>query len=243
MGKEYDLSIIIPTFREEKRIERCITESLFFFRNNARIKNFEIIFVADKSGDKTPDIIKNHLPENPELKLLVNEERLQKGFSVRRGALEAKHDIVMFYDVDLSTPLYETNKFLDFIDDYDILIASRGMKDSKVEKKWSKIFWSRGFSLMKRILFGINFKDTQCGFKMFKGDSKKVFEKQTIRSSAFDVELLFIAKKLNYRINELPVTWIDSDMSNFNTIKVIVGFLSDMFQIFKANMRGRYDDK
>jgi len=240
MPEKHDLSIVIPTYKEEKRIERCINESLFFFRNNPRISNFEIIFVSDDAGDQTIEMIKKHLPGNPELKLLVNPERLQKGFSVRRGVLEAKYDPIMFYDVDLSTPLYETNKFLDEIDKYDMLIASRGLGESKVEKQWHKAFFSKGFSIWKRLLLGTNVNDTQCGFKMFNSKCKELFKLQTIKTSTFDLEILYIARKKGFTVKELPVTWIDSDASNFTTFGNIRQCFFDTLKILSASRKGKY---
>ncbi|MEK6938128.1 MAG: glycosyltransferase [Nanoarchaeota archaeon] len=240
INKKYDLSIIIPTYKEENRIERCIKESLFFFRNNERISNFEIIFVADNAGDHTIEIIQKYLPENQEMSLIVNEQREQKGGSVQKGMLHARYELLLFYDVDLSTPLYETDVFLNEIDDYDILIGSRGMKESKIEKKWFKVFLSRCYSLLKKTSLGLDLKDTQCGFKMFKKNSKILFEKQTIKSSAFDVEILFLAKIFNLRIKEIPITWIDSDMSNFKTHKIILNFLKETIKIRKNNLLGVY---
>jgi dolichyl-phosphate beta-glucosyltransferase len=237
---KWNLSVIIPVFHEENRIERCMKESVTFLKNCKKIKNFEIRFVADKSGDGTIDLIKRYAKSNKKIKLIVNKKREGKGGSVQIGMLKAKYELMMFYDADLSTPLYEIDTFLDLIPKYDVLIASRGLKESKVEKKFFKIILSRGFSLLKKILLGMNFKDTQCGFKMFKKKCKVIFEKQRIKSDAFDAEILYIAKKMGFRIKEVPVTWIDSDMSNFNTVKVILRFLRDTLKIRMNKTRGLY---
>lgn len=239
--KTYNLSIVIPTYKEEHHIERCINESLTFFRNSQRINTFEIIFAADDAGDRTIPIIKQHLAHNPELRLIVNETRLQKGFSVRRGVLAAKHALIMFYDCDLSTPLSEVNAFLDNIDQYDMLIASRGLKDSRVEKRWHNSFFSKGFAFWNWLFLGTRFKDTQCGFKMFKSTCKALFEKQTIKTSTFDVEILYLAKKKKFTVKELPVTWVDSDTSNFTTLGDITQCVRDTFAVLSANWKGKYD--
>jgi len=238
--KKYNLSVIIPTYKEENRIERCIRESLFFLKNNDRINQFELIFVADNAGDRTIEIIKSFAEKNPEIRFIVNPKREQKGGSIKVGMLKAQYELMLFYDVDLSTPLYEVDNFLNEIENYDILIGSRGMEQSKIEKKWFKVMLSRGFSTLKHLSLGINLKDTQCGFKMFKNKCRMLFEKQTINSSAFDVELLFIARKMGLKIKEVPITWIDSDMSNFNTTQVILRFLRDVFKIRINEWKGRY---
>ncbi len=239
--KKHDISVVVPVYKEEKRVERCIIESLFFFRNNPLIGNFEIIFVADRSGDQTISTIQKHLSKNKELKLIVNQERLRKGFSVRAGAMQAKYGLILFYDNDLSTPLCEVNKFLEIIDDYDILIASRALKESKIERKFFKMVLSRGFSFWKRLILNMKIKDTQCGFKMFKRHCRVIFEKQTIRDGAFDVELLYLAKKFGFHIKEVPITWIDSDSSNFTAIGNITHNGRDIVKIRMNDLRGVYN--
>lgn len=233
------LSVIIPTYREETRIVKCIEESLFFFRNNSKISKFELLFLSDNAGDSTIQTIRSYARKNREIRLIANKKRLRKGGSVKEGMLKAKGDIMLFYDTDLSTPLYETNKFLDAIKKNDIVIASRGLKKSRVEKKFFKILLSRGFSLLKFLLLGITLSDTQCGFKMFSRKCLPVFKHQTIMSSVFDVEILFIAKKMGYSIKELPVTWVDSDMSNF-TSSIILTVLKEIVQIKVNDLKSMY---
>ena len=234
------LSVIIPTYKEELRITRCIEESLFFFRNNPKIATFELLFVVDVSGDKTIEIIQNYMKKNKEIRVIINKIRQQKGGAVKIGMLAAKYDLLLFYDVDLSTPLYEINSSLELIKEYDIVIGSRGHPESHVEKKYFKIFLSKCFSLLKFLVLGLNLYDTQCGFKMFRKTTLSIFEKQRLISSCFDVELLFIAKKMGFKIKEKPVTWIDSDMSNFSTYKVISSFTRDLIKIKMYDWKGYY---
>lgn len=243
--KQYTLSIIIPTYREEKNIVRCITESLQYLKNNPRIQAFEIIVVADNAGDKTIPLVQEHLSGSPQLQLVVNPTRLQKGFSVKKGMLAGQYELLLFYDADLSTPLTEIDHFLDHIDHYDICIASRGLKESQVEKQWFKLFLSKGFSLIKYVLLGLSFKDTQCGFKMFHNKTKVLFTKQTIKSSAFDVEILYLAKRMGFSVKEIPVRWVDSETSNFRTSQVIIQFLKDMWKIrtTKYDLKTQYNPK
>jgi dolichyl-phosphate beta-glucosyltransferase len=238
---KYALSVIIPTYRESNRIERCIVESLRFLRSSNKIKEFEIIFASDKSNDDTIPIIKKFMKENQEIKVIEFKERQQKGGAIKSAVKIAQHNLILFYDVDLSTPLYEIDKFLNIISNYDLLIASRGMKESRVQKKFIKIAFSKAFSILKYLILGINFKDTQCGFKMFNKKAIALFEKQTIKSSAFDVELLFIAKKWKLMVKEVPVTWIDSDTSNFNTFKVIIIFLKEIIRVKLNDIKGSYN--
>lgn len=236
-----NLSVIIPVYKEERRITRCIEDSLLFFRNNSVIQKFELVFVADVSGDRTIAIIQSYLSKNKEMRLIVNETRLQKGGSVKKGMLAAKYDLLLYYDADLSTPLYEINETLALIQTYDIVIGSRGMPESHVEKRYFKIFLSKCFSFLKWLILGINLYDTQCGFKMFRRTTLPIFHKQQLQSSCFDVELLYIAKKHGFSIKEKPVTWIDSDMSNFNTVHIVLSFFGELAKIRMNAWKGLYD--
>jgi dolichyl-phosphate beta-glucosyltransferase len=238
--KRHDLSVIIPVYREERRIIRCINETAFFFKHNKRIRNYDIIFIADKSGDRTIEIIREAIKQHPRMKLVVNTRRLHKGGSVRKGMLMAKYDPMMFFDADLSTPLYEIDSFLDMIDDYDVLIGSRALKDSKVEKKWYKTLMSKTFSLFKWVVLGLNVKDTQCGFKMYRKKCKKLFEMQQMAVGTFDIEIILMAKRNGFRLKEVPVTWVDVDMSNFNTIQIAAEAFVDVLRMKRNDLAGKY---
>ena len=228
---KHNLSVIIPCYREKNRIAKCITESLYYLENCPAVDEFEIILVLDNAEDGTKEIIDGFLPRDNRLQLIDNPTRLRKGFSVRKGMLQGKYDILMFYDADLSTPLTEIEKFLSLIPEYDILIASRRMKASVVKKSRFKRCLSAVFSGIKKLLLGLPYKDTQCGFKMFRKRTKILFELQATGSSAFDVELLYLARKLNFKIGEIPVTWTDSAESNFSWWRVVPRFLKDIIKI------------
>ena len=235
MDRKYKISVVIPVF-----ISRCIDESIFYFSNNPSISDFELIFVADSSGDKTISIIRKRTFSDRRIRLIVNNDRLEKGFSVKEGMLSAKYDLMLFYDADLSVPLTEIGNFLAKISRHDILIASRGLPDSRVQKKFLKILLSRLFSAVKLVMLGVNYHDTQCGFKMFRKKTLVLFRQQRIKSSCFDVELLYNAGLHNFSVKELPVTWIDSDRSNFNTLKVIGRFIVDIMRIRYYSWSGKY---
>jgi glycosyltransferase involved in cell wall biosynthesis len=238
--RQHDISVIIPVFKEERSIERAIVEMARFFGKNRRIRDYEIIFVADKSGDRTIEIIQAAVKRDPHLKLIVNRCREQKGGSVRIGMLKAKYDPMLFFDADLSTPLREINVFLDQIDDYDIIIGSRGLPESKVKKRMFRVFLSKGFSLFKRVLLGLTVKDTQCGFKMFRKQCKPIFKMQRIKTGTFDVELLVIAKRNNYKLKELPITWVDVGNSNFNALNLVYRMSMDTVMIKRNDLLGKY---
>ena len=231
-----DVSVVIPTFRDERYIDKCLRQSLSFFRNNSRIRKFEIIFTSDNGGDGTIGVIKSYLKKEPELVLIENRERLRKGGSIRNAMLLAKYPVKLFYDADLSTPLDEVNRFLDAIEDHDIIIGSRRMKDSETERGVYKKMLSAGLSAMNFIVLGLRFSDTQCGFKMFGEKGSMLFRKQLMPGEAFDAELLFLARKFRLRVKEVPVRWHDRDSANFPDRKKLA------FNIFRQLLRIRLND-
>ncbi|MFA6888657.1 MAG: glycosyltransferase [Candidatus Woesearchaeota archaeon] len=234
-----NLSVIIPVFKEAARIRRCIEESLSFFRHNPLIHEFELLFVVDDSGDGSLDIIKEYI-HNKEIHFFLNDNRLQKGGSVKKGMLAARYNILLYYDADLSTPLTEVNECIELIQRYDIVIGSRGVEGAQVKKNMFKTFLSNGFSLLKLLILGLRFRDTQCGFKMFRRSTLPIFEKQRIVSSCFDVELLYIAQKNGFSIVEKPVIWVDSSYSNFFMHIVIISFLKELIEIRWNAFKGYY---
>lgn len=236
-----NLSVVIPAYKEEHRIERCIRESLSFLRGHPAVGKFELLFVADVSGDKTIELIQKYQRQHKEIKLIVNPQREQKGGSVKVGMLHAKYDVLLFYDVDLSTPLDEITRALNDLKEYDVVIGSRALPESHVQKDFFKTVLSTGFSLLKWLVLGLPYKDTQCGFKMFRSSTRIIFEKQRLKSSAFDVELLFIARRLGFCVKEMPVTWVDSEGSNFNILHVVFSFFRELAKIRINGLKGYYN--
>lgn len=132
------------------------------------------------------------------------------------------------------------NHLLEYIEDYDIVIGSRNLSGSLVKRKPMRKFISWVLSLINSIFLNLNIKDTQCGFKLFNYSCRSLFESLTIHSSAFDIELLYIARKINLKIKEIPINWIDSGFSNFNHIVVVGRFFRDLLKIKKNDLKGVY---
>ena len=236
------ISIVIPAYNEEKRIGRSIKQIVKYL--DKKKYSYEVIVVDDGSIDKTIDVVKK--AGNKYVKIIKNKKNMGKGFSVKTGILNAKYPLVLFSDSDLATPIEELDKFMEYIKSYDIVIASRNLKESniKVKQPVYRQLMGKTFPLLVNLIALGGFRDTQCGFKLFKTDAaKKIVSLQTFNRFSFDVEILFIAKKLGYKIKEAPVVWIDKEGSKVNPIKDSIKMLIDLFKIRLNNLLGKYGGK
>ena len=235
------ISIVIPAYNEEKRISSTLTTILKYLKKNKII--YEILIVDDCSNDKTKKLVSKFVNHN--VRILENQTNKGKGYSIRIGILEAKHPLVLFSDSDLSTPIEELSKFLRYMNEgYDIVIASRNLKDSNViiTQPFYRQILGKIFPILVRILLIREIKDTQCGFKLFKTEvAKKIVKLQTIERFSFDVELLIIAKMLGYKIKEVPVNWINSKESKLSLRSDVIIMFFDLIKIKINKIRGKYD--
>lgn len=195
-------SIVIPAYNEERRIGKTLEK----IKQHGK---YEIIVVDDGSKDRTAEIAKKH-----GARVVKNQKNKGKGYSVRRGMLAATHDRVLFTDADLSTPIEELDKVLEV--DADIAIGSRNCTGALRVEDQGLMRRSAGriFNLLTRMITGVKAADTQCGFKLFsKKTIKPIFSQQKLDGFSFDVEILYLAKKLGYKIEEVPVRWHDDKRS------------------------------
>jgi dolichyl-phosphate beta-glucosyltransferase len=231
------ISIIIPAYNEEKRI----TESLKRVANymNEKGWEYEIIVVDDGSTDQTLAVVDGARPKIRHIKLISYPTNMGKGFAVRIGVLESKGDIVLISDADLSTPIEEIEKLLPFIDiskggKCAVAIGSRALPESQIIIKqplWRQ-FMGKVFNKIVRILVINDFVDTQCGFKLFDGESaRRIFALAKVNRFAFDVEILLIAKKLGFFIKEVPVKWLNSEQSKVSPVLDSLRMLKDLIKI------------
>jgi dolichyl-phosphate beta-glucosyltransferase len=215
-----ELSVIIPVYNEEKIIKSSLAKIIDFLERKKWI--YEIIVVDDGSQDNTLSLLQNLT--NPKIKIIKHQKNQGKGASVKDGVLAARYSYILFTDADLSTPIFELEKFLPFFSQYDILIASRALKNSRIIKKQPQLrmILGRLGNLFIRLILGLKIKDTQCGFKLFRAKIKKIFTQLRIAKWGFDFELLFLAQKNKMTIKEIPVIW-------YNNPETKVGF-KDYFQ-------------
>jgi glycosyltransferase involved in cell wall biosynthesis len=237
------LSIVIPAYNEANRIESTLQRVLECVER--RGWDAEMLVVDDGSTDGTVDVLQHWMERYPRLQLIENGGNRGKGYSVRNGLLQATGDIVMFTDADLSAPMEEAELLFAALEaGADVAIGSRWLDKRKqtVHQPLYRRFFGRCFNKLTRFVVGLPFEDTQCGFKAFKRQAAQtIFRLQTIERWGFDPEILFIARKLKYRIVEVPVTWGHDERSRMSYLKDGMKMLEEIAQIRWNWVRGRYD--
>lgn len=243
--KHQEISVIVPCYKESSVIEETIVTIFSYLQQN--FEHFEIIVVTDGSPDDTARKVQALGKKRPDIPLvLISFKKNQgKGAAVKEGVLASRYELVLFIDADLTIPIEGLDKFLPATETSDIAIASRLVSGSVFEEKtpWYRTVLARCFHLLQILLLGnFEYSDTQCGFKLFrKKVSRELFERIRIKRFAFDAELLFLAKKLNFSVAVLPVT-IRKDIRNTN-VHVIHDPLNMLFALLKIRFnywRGTY---
>ena len=228
------ISIVIPAYNEKRRIQGSLSE-VFAFMNDSGIA-YEIVVVDDGSADGTGRIVEHIAKNVRDVRLVRYEKNKGKGHALRTGVLVTNGDFVLVMDADLSTPMAELRKLMPYLSDdgFDIAIGSRALALSDIIKK--QPWWRRGMGktfnkLVKTLVIG-GFSDTQCGFKLFKGEiARSLFGEAKIDRFAYDVEILALAKKYGYGIKEVPIRWINSPESRVDPVKDSLQMLVDLIRI------------
>ncbi|MBI2664033.1 glycosyltransferase [Candidatus Woesearchaeota archaeon] len=215
-----DLSIVIPTYNEERRILKTLRAYASFFDKKLKCE----YIVADQSGDSTREVVRNFMKKHKNVHLLALPGR-GKGGAVMEAFKVAKGSMIGFTDADSATSPEEYFKLLRSMEGYDAVIGSRGLSRSNVLQYNQSVFRRFGSfvlgTLFVRVMFGLSIKDTQCGAKIFRAENLvRVIPKMRIRNSIFDVELLWRFNKVG-RIKELPIRWVDGAYSNFRWYEII----------------------
>lgn len=218
MGEIY-LSVVIPCFDEMANLQKGVLQKIENFLSKKKF-SYEVIIIDDGSKDGSIEFVENFIKDNPHFRLFKNPH-LGKAGAVTTGVLKAQGEYVLFTDMDQATPIEETDKLLPFFDQgYDVVIGSRNSK--RRGAPWTRLLMARGMMFLRTFIVGISgISDTQCGFKMFrKVAAKALFTKinklhqgfQKVSGSSvsagFDVEILYLAQKMNYKIKEVPVNWL-----------------------------------
>lgn len=242
-AKEFAVSVVIPAYNEEERLPMTLKRICDYL--SKRSFSFEVIVVDDGSTDGTAAIAERFLQFRKAGAVLKNSGNHGKGFSVKQGVLHARSKYILFSDADLSTPIEELEKLLQPIQDgsCDIAIASRAHRESnvRVPQPWYRKTMGQIFNIFVQLLAVRGIKDTQCGFKCFTRDAAmRIFPQQQLNGFGFDVEILYIARKAGYAIQEVPVAWINSPKSRVHVINDSARMFSDLWRIRLNDLRGRY---
>jgi len=236
------LSIVIPAYNEESRIEATLGQVLRCIEE--RGWDAEVLVVDDGSKDKTAAIVEGWMERYPRLHLIRNRVNRGKGYSIRNGVLQSAGALVLFTDADLSAPMMEAERLVAALESgADIAIGSRWLDRSRqvVHQPLYRQFFGRCFNRVTRIVMSLPFADTQCGFKAFRREAAQtIFRLQTIERWGFDPELLFIAGKLGYRVDEVSVTWGHDERSRLSYLKDGAKMLQEMAIIRRNAIAGRY---
>ena len=212
---------MIPAYNEGQRIGGSLERVLGHIRR--RGWTAEVLVVNDGSTDDTAGIVRSLAQRNPGLQLVDNPGNRGKGYSVRNGMLHARGDVLLFSDADLSSPIEEADKlFAALSQGADIAIGSRWLQTElqTVRQPLHRQLFGRVFNLLLRMILGLQFKDTQCGFKAFTHQAADViFPLQQIERWGFDPELLYLARKFGLRIREVPVEWAHRSGTRINPIR------------------------
>lgn len=237
------LSIVIPAYNEAARIERTLQRVLDCVREHRW--DAEVLVVDDGSTDETAQIVRSYMERSPELHLVQNPGNRGKGYSVRNGLLQAAGEVVMFTDADLSAPMEEAERLLSAIQEgADVAIGSRWLDRSRqtLHQPLYRRFFGRCFNGLTRAVMGLPYADTQCGFKAFRRAAAQViFRLQRVERWGFDPEILFIARKLGFKIVEVPVSWGHDERSKISYLRDGSRMLQDMATIRSNSLLGRYD--
>ncbi len=231
------LSLIIPAYNEEQRLPRTLTQIQAFLSEQPY--ESEVLVVENGSQDRTAVVAEDFAPEVR----LLREPKRGKGLAVRRGMMEASGDFRFICDADLSMPIEEVIRFLPpKLDDYDIAIASREVPGAVRYNEPAYRHWiGRTFNLLVRTMAVPGFQDTQCGFKCFTAEAAEaLFPMQRIDGWTFDVELLYVALRLGYRVKEVPINWYYFPGSRVRIVQDSWLMLTDLFRIRRNWRRGLY---
>lgn len=235
-------SIVIPAYNESARLGATLDRVLDYVY--AEGWDAEIIVVNDGSRDRTPDLVREYAQKYPGLRLIENPGNRGKGYSVRNGMLNAKGEILLFSDADLSAPIEEAPKLFAAIQSgADVAIGSRWVRPELQTQRQSLLrqLYGRAFNLALRILLGLSFKDTQCGFKAFTRDAAlKIFPQQKIERWAFDPELLFLARKSHLNVEEVGVAWAHAQGTRLNPLRDGLRMVGEVVKIRWNAITGKY---
>ena len=235
------ISIIIPAYNEALRIKQTLYEVLEYV-DEKKLK-VEIIVVDDGSKDSTAHTAREI--KDKRVVVLSYKPNQGKGYAIKTGVKEARGDLILFIDADHSIPISHLKEFLPCIKTHEMVIGSKAMKKTEKVKSQKKHreFLGRCFNFLVRVITGVRFKDTQCGFKLFDAKAaKKIFSQMKVKRFSFDVEALYLAKKYGYKVKEMPITLTSRETSRVSIVFDSLSMLKDVVCIRLRDWSGKYKE-
>lgn len=235
-------SIVIPAYNEGARIGASL-EKIASYIESQKL-DAEVVVVNDGSRDNTLDVVRQFAGRIQNLVLVENPGNRGKGYSVRNGMMHARGDVLLFTDADLSSPIEEAPKLFDAITHgADIAIGSRWLRSELQTQRqpFYRQLFGRIFNLLLRIILGLRFRDTQCGFKAFtKLAAQSIFPWQKIERWGFDPEILYLAKRQDLKVVEVPVAWAHDEGTRISPLRDGIRMFFEMLKIRWYAMAGKY---
>ncbi len=234
------LTVVLPAYNEENRIGF----SLFRIKDYLQTRHIsaEIILVDDGSTDRTVEVAREIMEDYPVFRVITLPVNRGKGAAVRAGMLQARGELVLFTDADLSTPIEELEKFLPLVrEGYDAVIGCRALPESVIKQRqgWLRERLGKCFNLLVRLLVLKGYRDTQCGFKLFRREAaREIFFRLETEGFAFDVEALLLARKLGFRVAQVPVVWVNHPQSR---VRLVRGSLQMLIELLKIRRKKNGD--
>ncbi len=235
-------SIVIPAYNESERIAATLDKVLAYLAEQKWAA--EVLVVNDGSRDATADIVRQYAARHPHVRLVENPGNRGKGYSVRNGMLHATGEVLLFSDADLSSPIYEAPKLFAALDaGADVAIGSRWLqRELQTERQplYRQAF-GRAFNLYLRVVLGLSFRDTQCGFKAFtRPAAQAIFPRQRIERWGWDPEVLYLARRLGFAAVEIPVEWGHDERTQMKYFRDGITMVLEVLRVRWNAWTGRY---
>jgi glycosyltransferase involved in cell wall biosynthesis len=243
--KNVTYSIVIPAYNEGERLGATLEKVLGYVRLQGWTPEAEVIVVNDGSRDNTAELVRSVAAKDSMVRLVENPGNRGKGYAVRNGMLNARGEVIVFSDADLSSPIEEMPKLLAALAaGADIAIGSRWLRAELQTQRQSlhRQLFGRIFNLLNRLILGLRFKDTQCGFKAFtRRAAQTILPLQRIERWGFDPEILFLARKFGFRAEEVPVCWGHSGGTRIHPLIDGARMFQEMLRIRWYDLTGKYE--
>lgn len=247
MNKPY-LSVVITNYNEVENLKSNTLDRVLKYLDKQKF-TWEIILIDDESKDETLTLLRKFAKQRPSSIKVFAEKHRGKGGGLMKGTLESSGEYVLFTDTDQATPIDQLPRLLEYIPEYDVVIGSRSGRSGA---PLTRLAMAYGFVVLRKLVLGLPFKDTQCGFKLFRADAiNEIFEKMVLFdvnkfdpsasvTAAFDLETLYLARKLGYKVKEVSVNWNYKETVRVSAIHDSIEALVGMVRVRLNSLTGKY---